>query len=43
MSEYPIGLNGELVHCLDNSDYAIYCKNKLEKDIEKALKGENEK
>lgn len=30
MSEYPIGLNGEMIHCLDDSEYAQMCRNKLE-------------
>ena len=33
MSEYPIGLNGEMIHCLDNSPYAEYCRSKLEEDL----------
>jgi hypothetical protein len=33
MSEYPIGINGEMIHCLDNSTYAKDCRSKLEKDI----------
>jgi predicted house-cleaning noncanonical NTP pyrophosphatase (MazG superfamily) len=37
MSEYPIGLNGEMIHCLDDSPYAEYCRNKLEKEIEEDL------
>ncbi len=33
MSEYPIGLNGEMIHCLDESEYAKYCRNKLEREV----------
>ena len=33
MSEYPIGLNGEMIHCLDDSPYAEYCRSKLEEDL----------
>ena len=33
MSEYPIGLHGEMIHCFDDSDYARYCWSKLESDI----------
>jgi len=33
MSEYPIGLNGEMIHCFDHSPYAEYCRNKLEKEV----------
>ncbi len=34
MSEYPIGLNGEMIHCFDDSPYAEFCWRKLEKEIE---------
>ena len=34
MSMYPIGLNGELIHALDDSEYAEFCKNKLEREVE---------
>ena len=34
MSEYPIGLNGEMIHCFDDSPYAKFCRRKLEMDIE---------
>ena len=37
MSEYPIGLNGEMIHCLADDDYSIYCRSKLEKEVEKEL------
>ncbi len=37
MSEYPIGLNGEMIHCLDDSEYAEYCRSKLEKEIREAM------
>ena len=33
MSEYPIGLNGEMVHCLDDSEYVHFCWSKLEQEI----------
>ena len=33
MSEYLIGLNGEMVHCLDDSPYARDCYSKLEEEI----------
>jgi len=33
MSEYPIGLNEEMIHCLDESEYAEYCRNKLEREV----------
>ena len=36
MSEYPVGLNGEMVHCLDDSEYARYCYAKLEKEVKEA-------
>jgi len=40
MSEYPIGLNGEMIHCLDKSPYTDLCWSELEKRIkeEEALK-----
>jgi hypothetical protein len=38
MSEYPIGLNGEMIHCLDDSEYAIFCRSKLEKYSKEELK-----
>lgn len=34
MSEYPIGLYGEMIHCLDDSPYAEYCRSKLEKEVQ---------
>lgn len=40
MSEYPIGLNGEMVHCLDYSEYAVFCRNKLEREVEKEVEDE---
>jgi len=41
MSEYAVGLNGEMVHCLDDSEYARYCYSKLEVEIkEEDLKDE---
>lgn len=33
MSEYPIGLNGEMIHCFDDSEYAQHCWNKLEREV----------
>ena len=33
MSEYPIGINGEMIHALDDSEYAIFCRNKLEREV----------
>ena len=33
MSEYPIGENGEMVHCLDSGEYAVHCRNKLEREV----------
>jgi len=33
MSEYPIGINNEMIHCLDDSDYAQFCRSKLEQSI----------
>jgi predicted house-cleaning noncanonical NTP pyrophosphatase (MazG superfamily) len=33
MSEYPIGLNGEMIHCLADDDYSRFCRNKLEQDV----------
>jgi len=33
MSEYPIGMNGEMIHCLDDSDYAQFCRHNLEESI----------
>lgn len=36
MSEYPVGLNGEMVHCLDDSEYARFCYAKLEREVRKA-------
>ena len=33
MSEYPIGLNGEMIHCLATDDYSVYCINKLEREV----------
>ena len=33
MSEYPIGLKGEMIHCFDNSEYAQYCWSKLEQEV----------
>jgi len=38
MSEYPIGLNGEMIHCLADDDYSIYCRGKLEKEVDELLK-----
>ena len=35
MSEYPIGLNGEMIHCLDDSEYSKFCWSKLEREIKK--------
>jgi len=43
MSEYPIGLRGEMVHCLDDSEYAHYCWSKLEQQIKDTSKSEAEK
>jgi len=36
MSEYPVGDNGEMVHCLDNSPYARKCYARLEREIAEA-------
>ena len=36
MSEYPVGLNGEMVHCLDDSDYARFCYSRLEDEVDEA-------
>jgi hypothetical protein len=33
MSEYPIGLNGEMIHCLDDCEYARFCRRKLEIEV----------
>ena len=33
MSEYPIGLHGEMIHCLDTSDYAQLCISRLEEEV----------
>lgn len=33
MSEYPIGMNGEMIHCLDDSDYAQFCRSNLEQSL----------
>ena len=40
MSEYPIGMEGEMIHCLDDNDYAVECRNKLERELEEDLKNE---
>ncbi len=42
MSEYPIGLNGEMIHCLDDSPYAQFCQNKLEREVEEYEKENGE-
>jgi hypothetical protein len=33
MSEYPIGLNGEMIHCLATDDYSRFCIEKLEREV----------
>jgi hypothetical protein len=35
MSEYPIGLNGEMIHCLADDEYSRFCRSKLEKEVRK--------
>ena len=33
MSEYPIGLNGEMIHCLADDEYSQFCRSKLEREV----------
>ena len=41
MSEYPIGLNREMVHCLDDSEDTEFCRNKLERETNKRVRENN--
>lgn len=36
MSEYPIGLNGEMIHCLAEDEYSRFCIRKLEREVKEA-------
>jgi len=43
MSEYPIGLNGEMIHCLADDEYSVFCRNKLEREVKSAETNEEAK
>lgn len=43
MSEYPIGFDEEMIHCLAEDEYSEHCRRKLEKElIQEDLKQELE-